>query len=92
MFVGKDKMDLPESVQKAVSILGEIRSLFAAAEQLATSPAQPASVPSITETIKHFQQMSRIAEHEINVAIQSCKKARAQALEMLPMDRPPILH
>jgi hypothetical protein len=89
LFVGKDEMDLPESAHKAVSVLGEMRSLFAAVEQLAS---QPASVASITETIKHFQQMSRIAEHEINVVIQSCKKARAQALEMLPMDRPPILH
>jgi len=92
LFVGKDEMDLPESAHKAVSVLGEMRSLFAAAEQLATRPAQPASVASITETIKHFQQMSRIAEHEINVVIQSCKKARAQALETLPMSRPPILH
>ena len=89
LFVGKDEMDLPERAHKAVSVLGEMRSLFAAVEQLAS---QPASVASITETIKHFQQMSRIAEHEINVVIQSCKKARAQALEMLPMDRPPILH
>ena len=92
LFADKDEMDLPASAHKAVSILGEIRSLFAAAEQLAISPAQPASVSSITETIKHFQQMSRIAEHEINVVIQSCKKARAQALEMLPMGRPLILH
>ena len=89
LFANKDEMDLPASAHKAVSILGEIRSLFAAAEQLAS---QPASVASITETIKHFQQMSRIAEHEINVVIQSCKKARAQALEMLPMGRPPVFH
>ena len=92
LFADKDEMDLPASAHKAVSILGEIRSLFAAAEQLATSPAQPTSVSSITETIKHFQQMSRIAEHEINVVIQSSKKARAQALETLPMGRPPVFH
>jgi hypothetical protein len=54
--------------------------------------SQPASVASITETIKHFQQMSRIAEHEINVVIQSCKKARAQVMETLPMGRPPVFH
>ena len=89
LFANKDEMDLPASAHKAVSILGEIRSLFAAAEQLAS---QSASVASITETIKHFQQMSRIAEHEINVVIQSCKKARAQTLETLPMGRPPVFH
>ena len=89
LFVDKDEMDLPESAHKSVSILGEMRSIFAAVEQLAS---QPASVASITETIKHFQQMSRIAEHEINVVIQSCKKARAQTLETLPMGRPTTLH
>jgi len=66
-----------------------MRSIFAATEQLA---AQPASVESITETIRHFQQMTRIAENEINVVIQSCKKARAQALDTLPMVRPPVFH
>jgi len=72
----------PGAIHNAVAILGEMRSIIAATEQLAS---QPASVASITETIKHFQQMSRIAEHEINVVIQSCKKARAQAMKTLPM-------
>ena len=89
LFAGQDKIDLPESAHKAVGILGEMRSIFAATEQLA---AQPASVESITETIRHFQQMTRIAETEINVVVQSCKKARAQALDTLPMGRPPVFH
>lgn len=89
LFVDNDEMDLPESAHKSVSTLGEMRSIFAAMEKLAS---QPASVASITETIKYFQKMSRIAEHEINVVIQSCKKARAQTLETLPMGRPITLH
>ena len=89
LFAGQDEIDLPESAHKAVGILGEMRSIFAATEQLA---AQPASVESITETIRHFQQMTRIAENEINIVIQSCKKARAQALDTLPMVRPPVFH
>lgn len=89
LFVGNDEIDLPESAHKAVGILGEMRSIFAATEQLAS---QPASVASIAETIRHFQQMTRIAETEINVVIQSCKRARAHALETLPMERPTTLH
>jgi len=89
LFANEDELDLPESAHKAVAILGEMRSIFAATEQLAS---QPASVASITETIKHFQQMSRIAETEINIVIQSCKKARAEALDTLPMVRPPVFH
>jgi hypothetical protein len=89
LFAGQDEIDLAESAHKAVGILGEMRAIFEATEQLA---AQPASVESITETIRHFQQMTRIAETEINVVIQSCKKARAQALETLPMGRPPVFH
>ena len=86
---GNDEIGLPESAHKAVGILGEMRSIFAATEQLAS---QPASVASIAETIRHFQQMTRIAETEINVVIQSCKRARAHALETLPMERPTTLH
>ena len=89
LFAGQGEIDLAESAHKAVGILGEIRAIFEATEQLA---AQPASVESITETIRHFQQMTRIAENEINVVIQSCKKARAQALETLPMGRPLVFH
>ena len=89
LFAGQDEIDLPESAHKAIGILGEMRAIFAATEQLA---AQPASVESITETIRHFQQMTRIAETEINIVIQSCKKARAQALDTLPMVRPPVFH
>ncbi|MDR9428251.1 hypothetical protein HAT86_08910 [Roseovarius gahaiensis] len=89
LFGDKEELDLPESAHKAVSILGEMRSIFAATEQLAD---QQASVDTMTETIRHFQQMTRIAETEINAVIQSCKKARAQTLETLPMDRPGTLH
>jgi len=89
LFANEDELDLPESAHKAVAILGEMRSIFAATEQLA---AKPASVASITETISHFQRMTRIAEHEINVVIQSCKRARVHALDTLPMGRPPVFH
>lgn len=89
LFAGNDEIDLPESAHKAVDILGEIRAMFAATEQLAS---QPASVATIIETIRHFQQMTRIAETEINVVIQSCKRARAHALDTLPMERPPVFH
>ncbi|CUH35579.1 hypothetical protein JSE7799_01130 [Jannaschia seosinensis] len=89
LFGDKEELDLPESAHKAVSILGEMRSIFAGTEQLADDQA---SLDTMTETIRHFQQMTRIAETEINVIIQSCKKARAQALETLPTDRPVTLH
>jgi hypothetical protein len=92
LFAGQDEIDLPESAHKAVGVLGELRGLFAATEDLANSPPGPASVSSLEHTAKHLRELSRIAEHEINVIIQACKKARAQALETLSTGRPPILH
>lgn len=89
LFAGQEEIDLPESAHRAVGTLGEIRSLFAATEQLA---AEPASVDSITETIGHFQRMTRIAEVEINTIIKSCRRARQQMLETQPMERPGTLH
>ena len=89
LFADNEEIDLPESAHKAVGILGEMRSIFAGTEQLADHQA---SVDTMTETIRDFQQMTRIAETEINVVIQSCKKVRAQALDTLPMDRSGTLH
>jgi len=92
LFAGKDDMDFPETAHKAIGILGELRSLFAATEDLANKPPGPASLSSLEQTAKQLREMSRIVENEINVIIQSCRNARMQALETHAMARPPILH
>ena len=92
LFAGQEEMDFPESAHKAVGTLGELRSLFAATEDMALSPPGPADVSTMEQTAKHLRELTRIAELEINTIIQSCRKARQQMLETQPMERPDRLH
>ena len=92
LFAGQEEMDFPESAHKAVGTLGELRSLFAATEDMAVSPPGPADVSTMEQTAKHLRELTRIAELEINTIIQSCRKARQQMLETQPMERPDRLH
>lgn len=92
LFAGQEEMDFPESAHKAVGTLGELRSLFAATEDMASNPPGPAEVSSLDQTAKHLRELTRIAEVEINAVIQSCKKARQQMLETYVMERPDTLH
>lgn len=92
LFAGQDEMDFPESAHKAVGILGELRALVAATEEMALNPPGPADVATLEQTVKHLRELTRIAEVEINTIIQSCRKARQQMLETYVMERPGTLH
>ena len=92
LFAGQDEMDFPESAHRAVGILGELRALFAATENLATDPPGPADTSTMEDTAKHLRELTRIAETEINTIIQSCRKARQQMLETYMIERPDTLH
>tara|TARA_B110000908_G_scaffold5819_2_gene7403 strand:+ start:5513 stop:5689 length:177 start_codon:yes stop_codon:yes gene_type:complete len=58
---------------------------------LATTKATPTDVTELEGMIKQIRELSIIAEKEINVAIQSCKRARAQMLETYVAEKP-VLH
>lgn len=92
LFAGQEEMDFPESAHKAVGILGELRAMFAATENMASNPPGPADVASLEQTAKHLREMARIAEIEINTIIQSCRRARQQMLSTQTMGRPGALH
>ena len=92
LFAGQDELDFPESAHKAVGILGELRAMFGATEELANNPPGPTDLSSMERTAKHLREMTRIVEIEINTIIQSCRKARMQILESHTMERPPTFH
>jgi hypothetical protein len=51
----------------------------------------PTDTQELDGMIKQVREMSIIAEKEMNVAIQSCKRARAQMLETYTAEKP-VLH
>ena len=91
LFAGQDEIDLPEKAHRATNILGEIRAMLAGLHVLATENATPTDVTELDGMIKRVRELSIIAEKEINVAIQSCKRARAQMLETYAAEKP-VLH
>ena len=91
LFAGHDEIDLPEKAHRATNVLGEIRAMLAGLHELATTKATPTDVKELDGMIKQVRELSIIAEKEINVAIQSCKRARAQMLETYTAEKP-VLH
>jgi hypothetical protein len=92
LFAGQDAMDFPESAHKSVGMRGELRSLFAATEELASNPSGPVEVSTLEQTVMHLRELMRIAEVEINTIIQSCRRARQQIVEIQTTERPGTLH
>ena len=91
LFAGHEEIDLPEKAHRATNILGEIRAMLAGLHQLATENATPTDIQELDGMIKQVRDLSIIAEKEINVAIQSCKRARTQLLETYTAEKP-VLH
>ncbi|MBW8833425.1 MAG: hypothetical protein JF606_29445 [Burkholderiales bacterium] len=58
-------------------------SYFVGAAELLADATKPAPADELKALLRNFQQMSIVAETEINKAIQSCKRARGQHLEAM---------
>jgi hypothetical protein len=92
LFAGHEEIDLPEKAHRATNMLGEIRAMLAGLHGLATkNNTTPTDTQELDGMIKQVRELSIIAEKEINVAIQSCKRARAQMLETYTAEKP-VLH
>lgn len=91
LFCGQKDIALPTIAREAIESLLEKRESFAAAAEMANDPSEQADEASIERTLEKFQEMTQAAEEEINVVIQSCKAARAKAVDMQFMDRPQMI-
>jgi hypothetical protein len=91
LFGDEERVDLPERAHKALGALAEIRAMLEGTQVPAEDPARPAGPDDIAVTIRHFRELTRIAEHEIHEAVLSCTRARRQMLASLPTRRP-VLH
>jgi hypothetical protein len=55
---------------------------------VATDANKVASADDIEGTLRHMQEMTRIAEHEMHAVVLSCKRARRDRLASLPARKP----
>jgi len=91
LFGDQESLDLPERAHKALGVLAEIRAMTQGVRELAEDRTKPAEPADIAVTLRQFQELTRIVEHEMHEAVLSCTRARRQMLGTQPTARP-VLH
>ncbi len=83
LFGVEDEMLLPQKAHEAVVALAELHTMFDGAAGLLADETKPAPVQELKALLRNLQQMTIIADEQINKAVQSCKRARGQRLETM---------
>ena len=86
LFGGNESIDLPEKAHQAVDVLFDLRDMFGGAANLLDDSSKPAAVDDLKGLLKNFQQMSIIAETEINRIVLDCERARKRTSNVLAAD------
>lgn len=80
LFGDEEEMGLPHKAHEAVKILLELQAMLDGAAAVLADESKPAPQAELKALLRHLQQMTVIADEQINRALQSCKRARAQHL------------
>jgi hypothetical protein len=90
LFGSAEVLDLPERAHRALSFLSEIRAMLQGVRRLAADRSKPASAAGLAGTLQNVQELTRIAEQEIHVAVLSCARARRSMSERVRAARPTL--
>ena len=88
VFGSNDELDLPEAAHKAVDVLGEVRAMLAGAVKLIEDESKSAELSELKALTYNLQDIGKVAEKEMNAAIQSCRRARGQGGPHGPVNNP----
>ena len=83
LFGAEEEMLLPQKAHEAVEALAELHAMFDGAAVLLADETKPAPVHELKALLRNLQQMTIVADEQINKAMQSCKRARGQRLETM---------
>ena len=83
LFGTEDEMMLPQKAHEAVVALSELHAMFEGAAGLLGDETKPAPDQELKALLRNLQQMTIVADAQINKAVQSCKRARGQRLETM---------
>jgi hypothetical protein len=78
LFGRQEHIDLPERAHRALNSLSEMRAMLEGIRLLMEDKTKTRAHSEITETIHNLRELTKIAEHEMHVAVLSCKRARRQ--------------
>lgn len=83
LFGTDDAMLLPQKAHEAVVALAELHAMFEGAYGLLADDTKPATDHELKVLLRNLQQMTIVADEQINKAVQSCKRSRGQRLETM---------
>lgn len=83
LFGTEDEMLLPQKAHEAVVALSDLHSMFDSAAALLADEAIPAPPTELKALLRNLQQLTIVADEQINKAVQSCKRARGQHIETM---------
>lgn len=83
LFGTDDEMLLPQKAHEAVVALAELHAMFEGASGLLADDTKAAPDPELKGLLRNLQQMTIVADEQINKAVQSCKRSRGQRLETM---------
>lgn len=83
LFGTDDEMLLPQKAHEAVVALAEVHAMFEGAAGLLADDTKPAPDHELKGLLRNLQQMTIVADEQINKAVQSCKRSRGQRLETM---------
>jgi|SRR5215471_5057795 len=90
LFGREEHIDLPERAHEAVGVLAEIRAMLAGVINLLDDSSKPAEPDELKGLIRNIQELTIIAEKEMNKTNVSCKRARGRLLEQMPATKPTL--
>lgn len=90
LFGNEKEIDLPERAHESLDVLADLRSMVAGAVDLLGDLSKPAEPGSLQALVRNIQQMTIIAEKEMNKINLACKRARVQSLEQIPTAKPTL--
>jgi hypothetical protein len=90
LFGLEEHIDLPERAHEALGVLAEMRAILAGAVNLLDDSHKPAEPDDLKALVRNIQELTIIAETEMNKTILSCKRARSQLLEQITATKPSL--
>lgn len=90
IFGHKDEIDLPERAHEALDEIYELRAMFAGAVTLLDDQSKPGEPSELKALLQNFQQITIIAETEMNKAVLACKRARGHAIATMVASKPTL--
>ena len=90
LFGPEEHIDLPERAHEALGVLTEMRAILAGAVNLLDDSSKPAESDDLKALVRNIQELTIIAETEMNKTILSCKRARSQLLKQIQATKPTL--